>query len=44
MNELAVEWVEKADSEMTDEGVLLRYWGDELVGITILDVSKRAEV
>lgn len=32
------------DSEMTDEGVLLRYRGDELVGITILDVSKRAEV
>ena len=32
------------DSEMTGEGVLLRYRGDELVGITILDISKRAEV
>ena len=31
------------DSEMTDEGVLLRYRADELVGITILDVSARSE-
>ncbi len=31
------------DSEMTDEGVLLRYRGDELVGITILDVSAQDE-
>jgi len=31
------------DSEMTDEGVLLRYREDELVGITILDVSVRSE-
>ena len=29
------------DSEMTDEGILLRYRGDELVGMTILDVSAR---
>ena len=29
------------DSEMLDNGVLLRYKGDELVGITILDASKR---
>jgi len=31
------------DSEMTDEGILLRYREDELVGITILDVSARSE-
>lgn len=30
------------DSEMTDEGILWRYRGDELVGVTILDVSARA--
>lgn len=29
------------DSEMTKDGVLLRYRDDELVGITILDASKR---
>lgn len=29
------------DSEMTKEGILLRYKGKELVGITILDASKR---
>ncbi len=29
------------DSEMTDEGILLRYRGDELVGMTIMDVSTR---
>jgi uncharacterized protein YuzE len=29
------------DSEMTDEGILLRYREDELVGMTILDVSAR---
>ncbi len=29
------------DSEMLDNGVLLRYKGDELVGITVLDASKR---
>ena len=29
------------DSEMLEDGVLLRYRDEELVGITILDVSKR---
>ena len=29
------------DTEMTEDGILLRYKDDELVGITILDVSKR---
>ena len=29
------------DSEMTEEGILLRYRGNELVGITILDASQR---
>lgn len=29
------------DSEMLDNGVLLRYKGDELVGITVLEASKR---
>ncbi len=29
------------DSKMTDEGILLRYREDELVGMTILDVSAR---
>jgi uncharacterized protein YuzE len=29
------------DTEMTDEGILLRYRGSELVGITILDASAR---
>jgi uncharacterized protein YuzE len=34
---------EATDSEMTDEGILLRYKGDELVGMTILDVTARRE-
>jgi len=29
------------DTEMTEEGILLRYREDELVGMTILDVSTR---
>jgi len=29
------------DSEMSDNGVLFRYKDDELVGVTILDASKR---
>lgn len=29
------------DSEMRDDGVLLRYKHDKLVGITILEASKR---
>lgn len=31
------------DTRMTDEGLLLRYHGEELVGITILEASSRAE-
>lgn len=30
------------DTEMTDEGILLRYRGKALVGITILDASTRS--
>ncbi|HLP46454.1 MAG TPA: DUF2283 domain-containing protein [Candidatus Deferrimicrobium sp.] len=30
------------DSEMTKEGILLRYRDNELVGITILEASKRS--
>lgn len=30
------------DSEMTDEGILLRYRDDQLVGMTILDASTRS--
>ena len=30
------------DTEMTDEGILLRYQGKHLVGITILDASAHA--
>ncbi len=30
------------DTEMTEEGILLRYKDDELVGITILDASSRS--
>jgi uncharacterized protein YuzE len=29
------------DSELTDDGVILRYRGEQLVGVTILNVSKR---
>jgi len=29
------------DSELTDDGVLLRYRGDELVGVTIMNAKKR---
>ncbi len=29
------------DSEMMDDGILLRYQKENLVGMTILDVSKR---
>lgn len=28
------------DSKMLDNGILLRYRGDELIGITILDATK----
>lgn len=29
------------DSELTEEGVLMRYRGDQLVGVTILNAGKR---
>jgi len=29
------------DSEMLENGILLRYKGDELVGLTVLEASKR---
>ena len=29
------------DSELTEDGVLMRYRGDQLVGVTILNVRKR---
>ena len=29
------------DSEMTDDGFLLRYRGEQLIGVTILDASTR---
>ena len=29
------------DSELTDDDVILRYDGDDLIGITILHASKR---
>lgn len=32
------------DSEMLEDGVLLRYRGEELVGMTVLDVSKRVSI
>ncbi len=31
------------DSIMTDDGILLRYRRDELVGVTVLDASERSE-
>lgn len=30
-----------ADSEMTDEDMILRYEGDEVIGFTVLHASKR---
>ena len=32
------------DSELTDDDVIVRYAGDEVVGYTILHASKRANV
>ncbi len=32
---------EATDSEMLDNGVLLRYRGNDLVGITVLEASRR---
>ena len=31
------------DTQMTDDGILLRYRGHELVGITVLDASTRTQ-
>lgn len=31
------------DTKMTDDGLLLRYRGEDLVGITILEASSRTE-
>jgi uncharacterized protein YuzE len=31
------------DTEMTEEGILLRFKGDELVGMTILNASTRSQ-
>lgn len=31
------------DTEMTEDGLLMRYRGEELVGITVLDASARTE-
>ena len=33
---------EATDSEMTENGMLLRYRGDQLVGVTVLNASTRA--
>ena len=33
---------EATDSEMTDEGILLRHRNDQFVGITVLDASTRS--
>ncbi len=30
-----------SDSELTDDDVIIRYEGDEVVGLTVLNVSKR---
>ena len=30
-----------SDSEMTDEGVIVRYEGEEVIGLTILNASQR---
>ena len=32
-----------SDTEMTDDGLLLRYRGETLVGVTVLDASARVE-
>lgn len=34
---------EATDSEMNDTGIIIRYKGKKIVGITILDASKRNE-
>lgn len=32
------------DSELTDDDVIIRYEDDEIIGLTILHVSKRKEI
>jgi uncharacterized protein YuzE len=32
---------EATDSELTDDDVIIRYEGDEIIGLTILHASKR---
>jgi uncharacterized protein YuzE len=32
------------DSDMTDDGFLLRYRGEQLIGVTILDASTRTSL
>lgn len=34
--------VEASDSELTEDDVIIRYRGSEVIGYTILNVSKRA--
>ena len=34
---------EATDSDMTEDGIVMRYRGDRLVGITILNARKRAK-
>lgn len=34
---------EATDTEATDDGLLMRYRGEELVGITVLNASTRTE-
>jgi hypothetical protein len=32
---------DSTDSEMLDNGILVRYKGEQIVGVTVLDASKR---
>jgi len=32
------------DSELTDDDVIIRYEGEEVIGLTVLNVSRRDEV
>ena len=33
-----------SDSEMSDDGIITRYEGDEVIGLTILNAGKRGSV
>ncbi|MCY2951840.1 MAG: DUF2283 domain-containing protein [Planctomycetota bacterium] len=35
---------EATDSELTDDDVIIRYQGDEVIGLTILHASRRGQV